>query len=275
LNERTREVNRIHKLLEDAGVKLSTYVSDVMGVSGREMMRALIDGENDPDALADLAKRRLRSKIPHLRKALTGRFEDHHAFMLSRMLRRIEELESDIEAISERIEAEIDPFSKEVELLDTIPGVGKIAAQVIVAEIGVDMAQFPTPAHLASWAGVCPGQNESAGKRKSANTTNGSKWLRTVLIEGANAVAKSKGTYLSERYRQLARRRGKKKATVAIAHEILTAAWQLLSTDEPYRDSGSEVVLTRAQETAKDRAIRRLHDLGYLVTLKPVPKPAA
>ncbi|MCA1698911.1 MAG: IS110 family transposase, partial [Actinobacteria bacterium] len=272
MEDRTREINRLHKLLEDAGVKLATVVSDVMGVSGRQMMRALIAGENNPEALADLAKRRLRSKIPRLHKALTARFSDHHAFLLDRMLRRIEEIEADIDAISERIEAKIAPFGKEVELLDSIPGIGRIAAQVIIAEIGVDMARFPTPQHLASWAGVCPGQNESAGKRMSAKTTKGPRWLKTVLVEGAHAVAKSKGTYLSERYRQLARRRGTKKAIVAVAHDNLATVWQLLSTGESYREAGSEVVLSGAEELAKKRAIRQLQSLGYSVTLKSLPR---
>ena len=163
MDDRTREINRLHKLLEDAGVKLATVVSDVMGVSGREMMRALIAGQDDPEVLADLAKRRLRSKIPRLHKALTARFSDHHTFLLDRMLRRIEDIEADIDAISERVEAKIAPFGKEVELPDSIPGNGRIAAQVIIAEIGVDMSRFPTARHVALWAGVCPGLNESAG----------------------------------------------------------------------------------------------------------------
>lgn len=183
------------------------------------MMRALIEGNADPDALAELAKGKLRIKLPALEKTLTGRFEDHHAFLLERMLAHIEELEADIDAVSQRIEEEIRPFERALELLDTIPGVDRRAAEVIVSETGADMSRFPTAAHLASWAGICPGQNESAGKRKSGKTRRGSKWLRMTLIESARAASRSKGTHLGERYRQLARRRGDKKAIIAIAHE--------------------------------------------------------
>jgi transposase len=273
-DERNREVNRIHKLLEDAGVKLATVATDIMGVSGRAMMRALVEGEADPAALADLAKGKLRAKLPALHKALTARFRDHHAFLLERMLAHVVDLESDIAAVQERIEAAVAPFAAQVDALDGITGVGRIAAQAILGEIGVDRGVFPTEAHCASWAAICPGQNESAGKRKSAKTRKGSKWLRSILVECAHAAAKSKGTYLGERYRQLARRRGKKKAIVAIAHEILLAAYRVLSTGEPYRDRGPEVVRTEADEARKKRAISELHRLGYSVSLQPIPQPA-
>lgn len=270
INERTREINRLHKVLEDAGVKLSSVASDVMGVSGRQMMRALIGGESDPQLLADLAKRRLRSKLPQLRKALTAHFDGHHSFLLEHMLARIEDVEADIDALCERIEAEIAPFERQVELLCTIPGVARRAAEVIVAEIGVDMERFPTADHLASWAAVCPGQRESAGKRKSAKTRAGPTWLRTVLIECANSVVKSKGTYLSERYRQVARRRGHKKAIVAVAHKILTTAWHLLTNDEPYVDPGPEFLRSMTAHKIRQRSIRQLQGLGYVVTLEPL-----
>lgn len=273
--ERNREINRIHKVLEDAGVKLAIVASDIMGVSGRAMMRALIEGQADPGALADLAKGRLRAKLPALRKALTGRFRSHHAFLLERMLAHVCDLESDIAAVQERIEEAAAPFAGTVEALDGITGVGPIAAQAIIAEIGLDMSVFPTEHRCASWAGICPGQNESAGKRRSAKTRKGDKRLRAILIECAHAAAKSKGTYLSERYRQLARRRGKKKAIVAIAHEILLAAYRVLATDEPYRDRGPEIVRTEAEDSRKKRALRELHHLGYSVTLTSIPQPAA
>ena len=183
VNERSREVNRIHKTLEDAGVKRSSVATDVMGVSGRAMMQALIGGQANPEVLAELAKGKLRAKLPALRKALTARFRGHHAFLLERMLAHVDDLEADIVALSERIGAAIDPFAAEVERLCSIPGVGRRSAEVILAEIGPDMGRFPTPGHLASWAGVCPGQRESAGKRGSAKTRKGSKWLRTALIE--------------------------------------------------------------------------------------------
>jgi transposase len=233
IEERTREVNRAHKLLEDAGVKLATVATDVMGTSWRAMMEALIAGVKDPEAMAEMARTSLRRKLPQLRKALTVRFEDHHAFMLTRILAHIDSVDADIEALSDRIEGEIAPFEREIELLCTIPGVGRRSAQVIVAEIGPDMTQFPSAAHLASWAGICPGQNESAGKRKAARTRRGSRWLRGALTECGHAAARARGTYLSERYRQVIRRRGKKKAIVAVGHDILTTAWYLLSRNSP------------------------------------------
>jgi transposase len=274
IGERTRMVNRLHKVLEDAGVKLATVATDVMGVSGRAMMRALIEGEADADALAELAKGKLRRKLPALRKALEGRFEEHHAFLLERMLAHIEELEADIDAVSERIEAEISPFERALQLLDTIPGVDRRAAEVIIAETGADMTRFPTAPHLASWAGVCPGQNESAGKRKTGKTRKGSKWLRMTLIESARAASRSNGTHLQQRYRQLVRRRGDKKAIIAIAHEILTTTWQLLSTNLPYRDPGPSRLEQQEIERVRRRAIRQLEALGHKVILETLPEAA-
>lgn len=273
--ERNREVNRIHKILEDAGVKLATVASDVMGVSGRAMMRALIDGVADPEALADLAKGKLRAKLPALHKALTSRFREHHAFLLQRMLAHVVDLESDIASVQERIEAAVAPFGRQVEILDSITGVGQVAAQAILAEIGADMSVFPSARHCASWATLCPGQNESAGKRKSGKTRKGSRWLRTILMECAHAAARSRGTYLSERYRQIARRKGKKKALVAIAHDILTTAYHLLSTDQLYEDPGPAKVISRTEDLAKRRAIRQLQALGYGVSLTPLPGAVA
>ena len=274
IEERSRAVNRLHKLLEDAGVKLACVATDVMGVSGRAMMRALIEGNADPEALSELAKGKLRAKLPELRKALTHRFTDHHAFLLERMLAHIEELESDIDAISKRIDEEIRPFEPAVELLRSIPGVERRAAESILAEIGTDMSVFPTAAHLASWAGLCPGQNESAGKRKPAKTRKGSKWLRKTLTESARAAARTKESYLSERYRRLAARRGDKKAIVAISHEILTAAWHMLSTGELYREQGADTPRQRDQDRIRRRAISQLEKLGHKVTLEELPQAA-
>jgi transposase len=272
INERSREVNRIHKTLEDAGVKLSSVASDVMGASGRDMMRALIGGRADPEALAELARGKLRAKLPALRKALTSRFREHHAFLLERMLAHVEDLEADIAALSERIEAATAPFAREVELLCTIPGVAQRTAEVLLAEIGTDMSRFPTPGHLASWAGMCPGQRESAGKRGSAKTRKGSKWLRNALVESARRAARLKGTYLSERYVQVMRRRGDKKAIIAVGHEILIAAHRVLSTHEPYHDPGPHTLRNLSAEHVKRRALAQLRALGYQVT---VHEPAA
>lgn len=268
INERSREVNRIHKILEDAGVKLSSVASDVMGASGRDMMRALIAGKADPEAFAELAKGKLRAKLPALRKALTSRFRDHHAFLLERMLAHVEDLEDDIAALSQRIEAATGPFAREVELLSTIPGVARRTAEVILAEIGTDMSRFPTAGHLASWAGMCPGQRESAGKRGSAKTRKGSKWLRTALVESARRAARLKGTYLSERYLQVMRRRGDKKAIIAVGHEILIAAYRVLSTNEPYEDPGPQKLRNLSAEHVKNRAVAQLRSLGYEVSIQ-------
>jgi len=260
-------------VLEDAGVKLACVATDIMGVSGRQMMRAPISGEQDPEALSELAKGKLRKKLPALRKALQGRFSGHHAFLLERMLAHIEDLEDDIEALSQRIEEEIAPFAPAVELLRTIPGVERRAAEVIVAEIGTDMSRFPTAGHLASWAGICPGQRESAGKRKSGKTRKGSEWLRKTLTECARA-ARTRESCLSERYRQVARRRGDKKATIAVAHDILTACWHMLSTGETYREQGADALCAHAAERARRRAIRQLERLGHKVALEPLPEAA-
>ena len=257
------------QLLEDTGIKLSAVASDIMGVSGRAMMQALIEGSADAEALADLAKGRLRAKLPALRKALTSRFKEHHAFLLGRMLAHIADLEADIAALSERIAAELAPFKEKAERLDTIIGVGPIAAEVLIAELGVDMTVFPTSKQLASWARICPGQHESAGKRHKVRTGKGPKWLRTVLIECANAAAKSKGTYMAERYRQLMRRRGHRKAIVALAHEILVAAWWVLSTDQDYIDPGPETARKTSNDAIRKRAVRQLQQIGYNVNLEP------
>lgn len=269
INERTAQVNRIHKVLQDAGIKLTSYATDVMGVSGRAMMRALIAGEADPATLAELAKGRMRTKIPDLRKALTGRFSQHHAFLLARMLDHVEAQEADIAALDERIEAALAPFAAQVELLRTIPGINTSSAQVILAELGPDMAVFPSAAHLASWAGMCPGQRDSAGKRGSGKTRKGSKWLRAALVQCARSASRTKGTYLSERYRQLMRRRGDAKAIVALGHEILLSAYRVLDTGQPYIDPGPTALSRLTAERQRQQAIRRLQNLGYHVTIAP------
>lgn len=272
--ERGRAVNRLHKLLEDAGVKLACVATDVMGVSGRSMMRALIEGTADPEALAELARGKLRRKLPELHKALEGRFRPHHAFLLERMLAHIEELEDDIDALSGRIEEQIAPFEQAVQLLRTIPGIERRSAEVIIAETGGDPSAFPSARHLASWAGVCPGQNESAGKRKSGKTRKGSPWLRATLVESARAAARTKETYLSERYRRLAARRGDKKAIIAICHEILTVSWHMLQTGELYREHGADFLRQRDRDRSRRRAIAQLEKLGLKVTIDPLPEAA-
>lgn len=269
VNERTASRNRVHKVLEDAGIKINTYASDVFGVSGRAMMRALITGGDDPAVMADLAQRRMRSKIPALTKALTGRFGEHHAFLLERMLDHIEAQEADIAALDERIAQVLDPFAVQVDLLRSIPGVDRRSAEVILAEIGPDMSVFPTAGHLASWAGMCPGQRESAGKHGSGKTRKGSKWLRATLVQSARAATRTKGTYLHERYLHIRRRRGDAKAVVAIGHEILIAAYRILDTGQPYVDPGPATFTALSADRERRRAVDQLHRLGFDVALTP------
>jgi transposase len=214
IQERTREVQRVEKTLQDAGIKLSSVASEVLGVSARRMLEALISGTHDPDVLAELAKGALRKKIPALREALQGRFSGHHALLIGQMLGQIDFLDETIATLSERIEELTRPFSRELELLDTIPGVDRRAAELLLSEIGPDMSRFPTDAHLTSWGGICPGQRESGAKKHSAATRKGSKWLRGTLTESAKAVVRTKGTYLSARYHRIKSRRGHAKATI-------------------------------------------------------------
>lgn len=269
INERTAQINRVHKVLQDAGIKIATFASDIFGVSGRAMMRSLIAGEADPALLADLAKGRMRTKIPSLNKALTGRFSEHQAFLLRRMLDHIEAQEAEIADLDARIDQRIAPFAHLVELLDTIPGVDSRAAQTILAEIGPDMSIFPTAGHLASWAGMCPGQRDSAGKRGSGKTRKGSTWLRAALVQSARAATRTKGTYLREHYVQIRRRRGDARAVVAVGHEILIAAYRVLETGQPYLDPGPAVVAQRTIDRSRRRAVDSLRRLGYDVLLTP------
>jgi len=271
VTDASAEKNRVEKLLEDAQIKLSVVASDIFGVSGRDMMNALISGQRDPARLAQLARARMRVKIPQLEEAFHGYFTDHHAFLLSSMLARIDQIGVNIAAIDTKIEAEIAPFAEAVERLDQIPGVGQIAARVIIAEVGVDMSRFPTPAHLASWARFAPGVKESAGRKKgTGNTGHGNRYLASVLGEAAISAAKT-DTFLGERYRRIARRRGKKRALVAVGRSILTIVWQLLSDpDAEFIDLGAGFYDTRmGTERATRNHVRGLQALGYKVTLQP------
>ena len=272
VNTRTAEKNRVEKLLEDAQIKLSVVASDIFGVSGREMMAALIAGERHPAVLAQLARTGMRAKIPLLEQAFVGRFTDHHAFLLATMLARIDEASADIAAVETRIEELIAPFGHAVERLDEITGVGPTAAHVIIAEIGVDMSRFPTAAHLCSWARFAPGIKESAGKNKGRGATgHGNPYLARVLGEAA-VVAGRTDTFLGERYRRIARRRGKKRAIVAVGRSILVIIWHLLSDPQArYHDLGSDFYDNRISPDRKKRNhIHQLEVLGYKVTLEPV-----
>jgi transposase len=268
---RTAEKQRVEKLLEDALIKLSAVVSDLFGVSGRAMMAALIAGERDPAVLAALARGSMRSKTARLTEALTGRFTEHHAFLLTQMLHRVDAISADIATVQARIDTQIAPFAEAVARLDEIPGVGPTAAQTIIAEVGLDMSRFPTPAHLASWARFAPGVSESAGHKKgNAGTGHGNRYLARVLGEAAVGASRT-DTFLGERYRRIARRRSKKRAIVAVGRSILMIVWALLSEDNArFADLGSDYYDSRTNPQRRVRNhVRELQALGYTVTLNP------
>ena len=270
VRERGREIQRMEKLLEDAGIKLSSVASDINGVSGRAMLEALIDGQRDPAVLANLAKRRLRIKIPELTEALTGRFGEHHAFLARLHLDLIDGHTQAIEELTARIEVVIAPFCRVRELLVTIPGISAIAADVIIAETGADMSRFPTAGHLASWAGTCPGSNESAGRVKSTHTRSGNPYLKGALGTAALSASRSKDTYLAAKYRRIASRRGPIKAVVALEHAMLIAIWNMLTNTNDYCDPGADFYTRLNPDKAKNRAVDQLRKMGYDVTLEPL-----
>ena len=258
---------RLEKLLEDAGIKLSSVASDILGVSGRAMLEALIAGQRDPDVLAGLARRRLRARIPELAQALEGRFSEHHGFLARVHLDLIDQHTAAIGELTRRIEQVIEPFRGFRDLICSIPGIATVTADVIVAEIGDDMSRFPTAGHLASWAGTVPGSNESAGKVKSSTTRPGNPYLQGVLGTAAMSCAQHPGTYLNAKYRRIATRRGPQKANVAIQHAILVAIWNMGTSGTFYQDPGGDYFTRLNPERARTRAIRQLESLGYAVTL--------
>jgi transposase len=266
----TAETQRVHKTLEDAGIKLDSVAADVLGVSGRAMLTALVAGERDPVVLAALAKGKLRKKLPQLRQALTGRFSDHHGLLVGLSLEHLEHLERAIARLDDRVDEVIAPFAVARDRLDTITGVGKRAAETIIAEIGADMKVFPTAGHLASWAGRCPGNNRTGGKRRSGKPTKGNRWLGEVLTECAWAAAHTRDTYLAAHFWRLARRIGRKKAAGAVGHSILVIAWHLLSNDCDYHDLGGDWFAHRSDhDRHKTHLVKQLQALGYSVTLQP------
>jgi transposase len=267
--ERSRVVQRLEKLLEDTGIKLSAVASDIMGVSGRSMLEALIRGEQDPQILADLAKRRLRNKIPELTEALTGRFREHHAFLTRLHLDQYDQLTTMIDQLSGRIEEAMAPFRGALDLLDTIPGINQATAEVIIAETGGDMTRFVTAKHLASWAGVCPGHHESAGRTKNTKVRPGNPYLKGALGLAAFGAVRTKDTYLAARYKRLTARRGPLRALVAVEHSIITAIWHMLTDNVGYQELGDTYFTQRDPERATRRAINQLNQLGYTVTLNP------
>ena len=268
IGERQREANRLHKLLEDTGIKLDCVASDLLGKSGRAMLDALVAGTTDPQVLAELAKGRLRAKIPALREALVGRFDRQHALIVSAILAHLDFLDEQIQLLSDEIEEQLAPFAAAVELLCTIPGVQRRTAEVIVAEIGVDMSRFPSERHLASWAGQCPGNDRSAGKRRSGKTRHGSKWLDTALTEAAMAATRTNDVYLAAQYQRLRPRRGHGRALGAVKHSIITGCWHMLTTGELYREAGGDYFTRSDPERTTRRLIAQLERLGHHVTLE-------
>jgi transposase len=271
VRERAREYQRLEKLLEDAGIKLTSVATDISGVSGRAMLEALIAGQRDPGVLADLAKRRLRSKIPALTEALTGRFDEHHGFLARLHLDLIDQHTHAVEELTARIEVMMQPFRGARDLMVSIPGISTGVADVIIAETGGDMSRFPSAGHLASWAGTCPGSNESAGRVKSTQTRPGNPYLKGALGIAAMSSAKGKNTYLGAKYRRLAARRGPMKAIVAVEHAILIAIWNMLTTGELYSEPGRDFYINRNPDRAKQRALDQLRQMGYEVTLTALP----
>lgn len=269
--EHTRTANRIHKTLEDANIKLGAVASDILGKSGRAMLDALVAGERDPAKLADLARRRLRGKIPELQRSLQGRLTEHHVFVLRTLLTHLHFLEDEIAAFSERINACLRPFLDPVQIqrLDQIPGVNRRTIENVVAEIGPDMSRFPDEDHLSSWAGMCPGNEESAGKRIRHRTTKGDSWLRSALTEAAWGAGRTKDSYLGAMYRRLAARRGKKRALIAVGHTLLVIFYHMLKFNVPYHDLGPDFFDQLKPEQYRRYLVKRLENLGFDVQLKP------
>jgi transposase len=268
VEEKTRTVNRLHKVLQDANIKLASVATDILGVSGRAMLQALIDGEQDPVKLADLAQQKLRGKIPELEKALEGHLTEHHRFMLSLLWKELAQQEELITQLDRRIGEQTRPFKDEIEHLDAVPGVDRQVAEVTLAEMGADMSPFPTHQHAASWAGICPGNEESAGKRRRARITPGNRWLKRTLVQAAWAASHTKHTYLASQYRRLAGRRGRKRALMAVGHSILVIFYHMLKDGTTYEELGGDFFDRLEPERLTRYYVRRLEDLGHKVTLE-------
>jgi len=269
VRERSAEVSRVQKVLEGANIKLAVVAKDITGVSGRDMLAALLAGRTDAATMAQFARGRMREKIPQLEKALVGRFAAHQRFLVAQQLAHIDFLDDLIARVSAEVAERVGPFEALIALLDTITGIGRLTAEVVVAEIGVDMTRFPSAAHLCSWAGVVPGNNESAGKRRGGKIRKGSPWLRAVLVEAAHAAGRTKTSYLGAQYRRLVARKGRKRAAVAVAHSILTIIYHVLSDRKPYADLGVDYFDRRDQQALERRLVSRLEALGYDVALQP------
>ena len=268
VRERTAQANRLQKTLEGANIKLAAVATDILGTSGRQMLAALAEGSLEPAAIADLAKGLLRKKLPQLEQALTGQVDTHQRFLIRQHLVQIEGLETAVADVSAEIAARLRPVDDVLTRLDTIPGIGRWVAEALVAELGTDMSRFPSSQHLASWAGMCPGNNSSAGKRYSGKTRKGSPWLRVLLIQAAHAAGRTQGTYLASQYRRLAARRGSKRAAVAVGHTLLVMVYHLLRDGTEYEDLGASYFDERDRVAVERRLVRRLEQLGYTVSLE-------
>ena len=268
VRDRAREVNRLCKVLEDAGIKLTSVATDVLGVSGRAMVDALVAGTTDPTVLAELARGRLRAKLPALRRALQGRFRRHHAFLVEQILAKIDFLDETLARITAELDERLAPFAPMLANLDTIPGVNRTTAVSIIAESGGDMTRFPTAGHLCSWAGMCPGHDESAGKRRSGKTRKANRYLRAALIQSALGASHTKGTALQARYHRVKRHRGHKKAIVAVGHQILEIAFYVMCDGRTYDELGADYYDRRHTDSAARRHVRQLEALGFQVTIE-------
>jgi transposase len=268
VRDRSQEVNRLCKVLEDAGLKLSTVASDIMGASGRAMLTALVNGTTDPVVLAELARGRLRKKLPELRRALQGRFRQHHAFLIEQIFAKIDFLDETLDRLTAEIDRRVVPFEPMLKALDTIPGVNRIGAISVVAETGGDMSRFPTAGHLCSWAAMCPGNNESAGKRRSGKTRKGNRYLRETLIQAALGASHKNGSALQARYHRVKRHRGHKKAVVAVGHQILEISFFIMRDGVTYNELGTDYFDRRHTERAVRRHIKQLEALGFHVTIE-------
>jgi transposase len=275
VRERTNLVNRLHKTLESANIKLASVATDLQGVSARAMLKALIEGHTDARSMADLACGRMRSKRTELEAALTGRVKPHHRFILAQLLSQIDALDASIADFTQEIGRMCAPFESAIAHLDTIPGIGRVAAEALVSEMGADMSPFPTQRHISAWAGVAPGNHQSAGKTLSRRTRQGNPNLKRVLIEAAQAAVHVKDTYLSAQYHRLAGRRGKKRAIVAVAHSILVISYHLITRDEDYKELGGNYFDTRQPAKTAQNLVSRLVQLGYEVELNPRVQVAA
>jgi len=269
-----RVANRIHKVLEDANIKLSSVASDIFGVSGREMLRALVEGRATPAQMADLARRQMRKKIPQLEQALEGRMREHHRFLLRELLEQLDEIKRRIERFSQKIEEASRPFAAAISAVAALPGFDRRSAENTIAEIGDDMGRFPTADHISSWAGMCPGSQESAGKRKRGKTTKGNRWLRSILTQAAWAASKTKDSYFNAQYHRLVAKRGKKRAIVAVGHSLLVTIYHVLKTGASYEDLGRDYFDKRNSSRLVRHHVRRLQSLGYEVALVPVEQVA-